>query len=190
MLITLVRHAEIDHDYLSCYNGHIDISLSYRGLKQAVRLSEHFQGISFDAVYASDLQQARETVAALDLSVEPQFTKQLREKSWGRHEGKTFDQVMMMEKKAYESFDQWINLLDGEPMERLFERVRHFFKTYLIAQGYDHVLVVTHAGVIRSLMTEMRGISVEEGFTLQFGYANYVTVDTANWKCGPIVSPD
>ncbi len=189
MLITLVRHAEVDERYLSCYNGHIDIELSAKGHQQAKALAEHLLDTLFDANYSSDLKRAKDTVAPLMCDVPVTFTNQLREKSWGRHEGKTFDEIKMMEQQGYESFDQWLNLLDGEEIQHFINRVSHFFKVYLPAQGYSNVLVVTHAGVIRSLMSVVRGITIEEAYGIQFGYANYVTLDTEIWKCGPLVCP-
>lgn len=189
MLITLLRHTEVDERYASCYNGHIDIGLSPRGHEQARGLAEHFEQNRFDAVYCSDLIRAKETLRLIPLAVEPTFTKQLREKSWGRHEGKTFDEIKMMENRGYESFEQWLSLLDGEAMESFTNRIDHFFKVYLPAQGHENVLIVTHAGVIRSLMSIIRGVSMEEAFGIQFGYGNYITLDTEIWKCGPIVCP-
>jgi alpha-ribazole phosphatase/probable phosphoglycerate mutase len=189
MLITLLRHAEVDEAYVSCYNGHIDIDLSDTGRQQAKALGEHFELNRFDAVYCSDLVRAKETIAHIPLNIPVNYTNQLREKSWGRHEGKTFDQIMMMEQQEYQSFEQWLNLLDGEEMEHFIKRVNHFFRVFLPAQGHDNILVVTHAGVIRSLMSLLRNIPLEEAYGIQFGYANYVTLDTEIWKCGPLVCP-
>ncbi|MEA3374507.1 MAG: histidine phosphatase family protein [Campylobacterota bacterium] len=189
MMITLVRHAEVEERYLSCYNGHIDIGLSKRGHEQAKALAEHFESNRFDAVYCSDLIRARETLSPIPLSAAPNFTNQLREKSWGRHEGKTFDEIKMMENEGYESFDQWLALLDGEDMKAYTDRIGHFFTAFLPAQEYENVLIVTHAGVVRSLMSILRKIPIEEAFGIQFGYANYVVVDTDTWQYGPVICP-
>ncbi len=189
MLITLVRHAEVEERYVSCYNGHIDIALSPKGHQQAATLAKHFKNSHFDAVYCSDLMRTRDTLSPITLSVTPNFTNQLREKSWGRHEGKTFDEIKMMESQGYESFDQWLALLDGEAMPSYIKRIEHFFKIFLPAQGFDNILIVTHAGVIRGLMSILRKISIEEAFGIQFGYANYVILDTNTWQFGPVISP-
>lgn len=189
MLITLLRHTAVDERYNSCYNGHIDIDLSLRGQAQAKALGEHFENNRFDAVYCSDLIRAKETLYPIPLRCTPTFTKELREKSWGRHEGKTFDQIKMMEGRGYESFEQWLALLDGEAMEDFTRRIEHFFKVFLPLQGHENILVVTHAGVVRSLFSILRGIPMQEAFGIQFGYGNYVVLDTEAWKCGPVVCP-
>ena len=189
MLITLVRHAEVDERYIGCYNGHIDIGLSRHGQEQAKALAQYFENNRFDAVYCSDLIRARDTLAPIPISVTPNFTNQLREQAWGRHEGKTFDEIRMMENQGYESFDQWLGLLDGEDMQTYIERVKRFFIDFLPAQGYENVLVVTHAGVVRSLMSILRKIPIEEAFGIQFGYANCLMLDTDTWQCGPVICP-
>ncbi len=188
MMITLVRHGEVENRYINCYNGHIDIGLSRTGYDQAYALARHFEGNSFDAVYCSDLIRARETLKPIKIDVEPTFTDQIREKSWGRHEGKTFDEIMMMELQGYESFDQWLGLLDGEDFSTYTVRIKHFFTVYLPAQGYQNVLVVTHAGVIRSLVGIVKDISIEEAFGEHLGYGNYITLEHGHF--GEVVCPE
>jgi len=189
MMITLVRHAEVEEGYCNRYNGHIDIGLSQRGYDQAYSLARHFEDNRFDAVYCSDLIRARETLRPIHIEVEPYFTDELREKSWGRHEGKTFDEVMMMEGQRYESFDQWLALLDGEELTTYNAKIRRFFTIYLPAQGHENVLIVTHAGVIRSLIGTMKEITIEEAFGQHIGYGEYITLDTDDRHFGTVICP-
>ena len=190
MIITLVRHGEVEERYLNCYNGHIDIGLSQQGYDQAYAVARHFENNNFDAVYCSDLIRARETLKPVKINVEPQFSDQIREKSWGRHEGKTFDEIMMMELQGYESFDQWLTLLDGEDFTTYTARIKNFFTLFLPAQGYENILVVTHAGAIRSLISVVKDISIEEAFRQHLGYGNYITLDTDTWQFGDVVCPE
>ncbi len=182
MKITLVRHGEVDEAYHRCYNGHIDISLSDKGKNEAKALALHFMNTTFDAVFCSDLRRCRQTLDAFDLNITPVFTSALREKSWGRHEGKNFDEIIAEEEFGYEDFEQWINALDGEPYCEYIKRIEGFFKGFLPANPYEEVLVMTHAGVIRVLMHILEGISLEKAFCKPFAYANYITLDTATWK--------
>lgn len=189
MMITLVRHAQVEEGYHNRYNGHIDIGLSQRGYDQAYTLARHFEENRFDAVYCSDLIRARETLKPIHIKVEPYFTDQIREKSWGRHEAKTFDEIMMMEGQRYESFDQWMALLDGEDFTTYTVRIKHFFTVYLPAQGYKNVLVITHAGAIRTLISVVKGIPIEAAFGVHIGYADYITLDTDGWHFGEVICP-
>lgn len=93
MKITLVRHCEVDEKYLGCYNGHIDISLSDKGYIQAKDLAQKLKDENFDAVYCSDLLRAKESLKYFKNLNNAVYTDQLREKSWGEDEGKTYDQI-------------------------------------------------------------------------------------------------
>ena len=65
MMITLVRHGEVEKAYQHCYNGHNDIGLSKRGRNEAEKLALFFKEIEFNAVYCSDLKRCRETLAPI-----------------------------------------------------------------------------------------------------------------------------
>lgn len=115
------------------------------------------------------------------------LTKELREKSWGRHEGMTFDAIVERDGLIYKHFEQWINALDGEPYDAYIERIQHFFTQTLPQTGYNSVLVVTHAGVIRVLMHILKEITLEEAFSIDFPYSAYTTLDSDTWKFGETV---
>lgn len=182
MKITLVRHAEVQEAYHGCYNGHIDIALSQKGEAQAKALALSFALKDFDAVFSSDLKRCKETLYAFSLNVTPVYTQALREKSWGRHEGMNFEQIIAGETFSYEGFEQWISALDGEAYSEYIERIRAFFYDYLPRQPFENVLVMTHAGVIRVLMHIVQKISLEEAFSRSFGYAEAISLDTQNWE--------
>ncbi len=211
MTITLVRHGEVDEAFHHCYNGHNDIALSAKGKKEAQRLAQTLQNHHFDAIYSSDLRRCQETVAPIiDLlspvtsatvtpahspfSIShspvpiPHFPSQaLREKSWGRHEGMTFDAIVERDGLVYEHFEQWINALDGEPYDAYIDRIQHFFTQTLPQTGYNSVLVVTHAGVIRVLMHIIKEMTLEEAFSIDFPYSAYTTLNTETWRFGETV---
>ena len=115
------------------------------------------------------------------------FTKELREKSWGRHEGMTFDAIVERDGLSYENFEQWINALDGEPYDAYIDRIQHFFTQTLPQTGYNNVLVITHAGVIRVLMHILKKISLETAFSTNFPYSAYTTLESETWEFGEIV---
>ena len=112
------------------------------------------------------------------------YTQALREKSWGKHEGMTFDAITKRDGLIYQDFLQWINALDGEPYDDYIERIKTFFTTTLPLTPYNNVLVVTHAGVIRVLMHLLQKIPLEEAFSINFPYSAYTTLDTNTWQFG------
>ena len=178
MKITLVRHGEVDEKYHKCYNGHINIGLSRKGEEQAKAVATLLQNKEFDLVYCSDLLRAKETLKPCKQYKDALFTKHLREKSWGKHEGMTFDEIIAAGEIRYKNFSQWIEALDGEPYATYIERIKVFFLEYLPSQNANTVLVVTHAGVIRVLMALVQKLSLEEAFCIDVPYASAVEFDT------------
>ena len=187
MIITLIRHAEVDQRYRNCYNGHIDIGLSERGRQQSNILAARFSNSHFDAIYCSDLQRAVDTLLPIKLTCQPIYTGQLREKSWGRHEGMAFDAICQRDRLHYEHFEQWINLLDGERFYTFRDRVRHFFLDHLTQHSYRQVMVMTHAGVIHTLYSIIKNITLEDAYAIHLPYAAHTTLETEQCQFGTVI---
>ena len=126
MRVTLIRHAEVEKRYQGCYNGVIDIALSDDGYKQAKKLCEKLKSCEYDAIYCSDLIRSKETLNQLNISQNIIYTDKLREKSWGRHEGLSYDEIVKKEGVEYIDFLQWISLLDGERISDYIKKVADF----------------------------------------------------------------
>jgi alpha-ribazole phosphatase/probable phosphoglycerate mutase len=176
MKITLIRHAQVIQEYLGKYNGHIDIPLSQEGLNQTKKLASQLQGCKFDKVYCSDLLRAKQTLEALDLPQTPIFTKELREKSWGRHEGKSYDEITQ-EGIVYENFEQWLNALDGEDIYTYQQRIKEYFLQNIFQEKVNHILVVTHSGVIKTLLGILNNYTLEEAFSLKIDYTSTTVLE-------------
>lgn len=180
MKITLIRHGSVDEAFKNCYNGHNNISLSLEGKAQSKELAKKLEGKAFDATFCSDLTRAKETLLFFKDLTNVTFTKLLREKSWGRHEGMKFDDIIASEDFEYENFEQWINALDGEDYAFYIKRIKMFFLDLLPLLEFENILIVTHAGVIRVLMSIINKLSLEEAFSINFPCGAYVELDMKN----------
>jgi len=176
MKITLVRHSEVIESYQHCYNGLIDIGLSLNGKQQAKKIAEELNNIIFEKVYCSDLKRAKQTLDMFSLNLEPIYTKELREKSWGIHEGKSFEEIEKSGIK-YENFYQWITALDGENIQNYIKRIERYFKEIIFKQDCENILIITHSGVIKTLLSIMNGIELEEAFSNSLPYSSYITLE-------------
>ncbi len=181
MTLTLVRHAEVIEEYQGKYNGHIDIGLSQNGKLQAKELGQKLQDSKFDKVYCSDLLRAKQTLQAFNLNVEPIYAKELREKSWGEHEGKSFDEIQN-EGIKYENFEQWIRALDGEDMDKYRGRIEKYFYETLFKQETQNVLVVTHSGVIKTILSILNNSSLEEAFSIKLSYLSAKIINSDDFR--------
>lgn len=164
MRVTLVRHAEVEERYKNCYNGHNNIGLSENGEIQAREVAKKLDILEFAAVFCSDLRRAKESIKHSVHAKDAIFTDKLREKSWGVHEGLSFDEIIAQGEIEYIDFLQWIEALDGEPYEEYIKRVEEFFLLFLPSLEKENILVVTHAGVIRVLLSIINNITLEEAF--------------------------
>lgn len=191
MKIYFIRHAQVPKRYMGRYIGHLDIPLAKEGKEAAKELAKQLAHIPFDKVYCSDLLRAKETLAAFDLASPIIYTQALREKSWGRHEGASFEEITK-EGIAYSDFTSWVSLLDGEPLDRYAKRVREFFYSTLLQSRSNHTLVITHAGFIKTLLASELALSYEEAFSISLPYCGTILYDTSDGfaldqaKKGPI----
>ena len=177
MRLYFVRHSEVIEEYQGRYNGHIDIPLSQKGKEDAKKLAKKLSHIKFDGAFCSDLLRARETIEPFELECEVIYTDRLREKSWGRHEGMSFEEIVS-EGLEYKTFEQWIADLDGERLESYAARLSEYFNEVLLKQNADNILIVTHAGVIKMLVSLSEGLSLDETFSISLPYSGYIVYDT------------
>jgi len=183
--ITLLRHTEVAEPYRGKYNGHNNIGLSKRGKEDAKRLAQKFANTPFERVYCSDLLRAKETLQPFVQAQDAIYTKALREKSWGRHEGMSFEQIEA-EGIVYTNFTQWIEALDGECYHNYMQRLEHFFTQEIFHLECEHILMMTHSGVIRSFIAFMEQIPLEEAFQFPLLYGDGVVFDTKEQTFSPI----
>ncbi|MCK9490663.1 MAG: alpha-ribazole phosphatase family protein [Sulfurimonas sp.] len=167
MIVTLVRHCEVDERYKNCYNGHNDIGLSKAGVENAKELAKKLDALEFDALFCSDLRRTKDSIKESIHAKNIIYTEMLREKSWGVHEGMSYEEIVAKEGREYKDFSQWLDLLDGEPYEEFSARVEEFFLEFLPSLKKENILVVTHAGVIRVLFCILDNISLEEAFSIK-----------------------
>ena len=174
MKITLIRHAEVEKFYIGKYNGHIDIALSENGKDQAKKLGKKIRKMHFDKIYCSDLLRAKQTLALFKLHQEVIYSDQLREKSWGRHEGMSFDDITK-EGIKYKNFEQWLSDLDGEDVLSYINRIKHYFNNTIFKNNGKNILIITHSGVIKTLLSIINNTSIEESFKISIPYSSRIT---------------
>lgn len=179
MKITFVRHAEVIEEYIGKYNGHIDIPISQNGKKQAKELAKRLKDIKFDKIYCSDLLRAKQTLELFELNQEVIYSEQLREKSWGKHEGKSFDDILN-EGIEYKNFQQWISDLDGEDIASYKNRVKKYLNDAIFKDKSKNILIVTHSGFIKTFISIIDKISIEESFRISLPYASFLTFNKQN----------
>jgi broad specificity phosphatase PhoE len=145
-----LRHGETDWNRQGLSQGNIDIPLNALGLAQAREAAVRLRNRGITSIVASPLSRARVTAEivgealGLEVTIEPD----LREVSWGVHEGKPLD----------EWFHGWIaGHTTPEGAESFAElRRRSVSGLNRAVSQPPAVLVVAHGGVFRAIRSVMK----------------------------------
>jgi alpha-ribazole phosphatase len=176
MIIDLLRHGEPRGGVRFRGNG-CDDPLSEQGWRQmwqAVGESVHWP---WDVVVTSPLVRCRDFAEAL-CSRKPtplRVVEDLREVGFGEWEGLTLDEVRTGRAEEYRAFyaDPVANRpRDAEPLADFRLRVERALTAEIEAGATERLLVVTHGGVIRSLVGWVLGVPDRKIFALDCEYAS------------------
>jgi alpha-ribazole phosphatase len=186
----LIRHGEVEHAAEGRFFGHTDVALSAIGLAQVEALGRQLALEPIEAVYASDLQRARQSAAPLAGSrgLAPVVVPALREMAMGRWEGLTFREIREREPEA---LDRWLANLttypfpEGESLDTLRGRVMPAVQAILARHAGRRVAVVAHGGTNRVILAEALGLPLEHLLRLAQDYACWSLIEYR--AAGPVL---
>jgi glucosyl-3-phosphoglycerate phosphatase len=149
--LILVRHGETAWNADKVLQGQTDIELSPRGREQAKALIPLVRRWQPDFVLASDLLRARQTAALMgwpDVATDGRW----REANLGEWSGKRVEDLKRTDAARYQRWRDGVEAPPaGEAMSDFRARVASAFDGVRSRKG--NVLVVTHGGVIRALLS-------------------------------------
>ncbi len=176
--IDIIRHGEPVGGVR--YRGHgVDDPLTERGWEQMWSAVEHPP--AWSRIITSPLKRCYEFALALSekqglpLSVE----ERVKEVGFGDWEGKTKASVLADDPEALRRF--YANPVNerpkrAEPLETFFARVREALESAFHAYGGEHILIVSHAGVIRSAISMALQGRLESLYAVNVEYANMTRI--------------
>ncbi len=186
MEIFLVRHTKVAVEESICYGQH-DVPLSNSFEKELITIREKLPISSETPILSSPLTRCLQLAKALN-SANVKVDKRLLEINFGEFEMMEWEQI----KRTYnELFQDYVNSTPpgGESYMDLYKRVVKFYKE-LISNRLNVVILVTHAGVIRSILAYILKIPLEKAFSLQISYGGvskvtihseeYIDIDYVN----------
>src|SRR3981189_3424976 len=89
----LMRHGETEWSLSGAHTSRTDIPLTEHGRKRAEELRDYLKGTTFDAVFVSPMQRARETCAIAGFGDVAVVDEGLKEWDYGVYEGKTTAEI-------------------------------------------------------------------------------------------------
>jgi probable phosphoglycerate mutase len=157
--LLLLRHAQSTWNARGLWQGQGDPPLSQAGRSQAAACVPRVRALAPELAITSDLGRALETgrIIAGGLGLELQVDPRWREWDVGLWSGCTRDEVCQRWPELYRAFragDPEVAPPGGEPRAALEARVRAAARDLAASHPGRRVLVVTHRGVIRTLLPE------------------------------------
>lgn len=157
--LIIVRHAESALNLQNRIQGHMDSSLTAKGLRQARRLAARLKHFHIDKIYSSDLGRAYSTTVEITKHIRKPIVKDtlLREINLGCWEGMTPNEV---DEKFAGSYQRWLRkpsscrIPEGEKIEKFRKRITGRIRQIALQNKGQDVLVVTHGGAITALLAD------------------------------------
>ena len=172
-IVDLLRHGEPVGG--RAYRGNrIDDPLSESGWQQMRSWLD--SDVAWQRVVTSPLRRckdfAEEVVTKYNLPI--QVVQDLKEVGFGSWEGKSPEEIQSLYPEAYQVFynDPVKKRPEGaEPLEDFFKRVNDAYSAVIAQYPGEHILLVTHAGVIRAVIANMLKAPIASMYQLRIDYA-------------------
>jgi alpha-ribazole phosphatase len=181
--LLFIRHAETDMAGTFC--GHTDPELNASGRAQLAEFIRTMSVENIGVVYSSDLRRAHATGRAIAerFGVDCHVRPTLREIDFGQWEGLTWKEI---ERRDETYARRWIAEYprvpapDGEDFcdfeRRILDEVK-YMSMEAQAKG-SNIAVVTHAGVLRTVLCRLHGCSKDDAWEQTRSYCSVARLDS------------
>lgn len=187
--IYIVRHAEPE----SCGPdkrciGITDLDLSAEGRRQAEKLQPWFQSLNVSKIYTSPLKRAVKTAEILGgEGTQIEICDGFQEIHMGNWENLSFREIREQYPKDYEERGRHMGTFRTEGGESFLEAGNRFARTLevCLSSGSGDLLIVAHAGVIRSFICRLYQISPDQVFQFPQPYASVTVLEASGGEVMP-----
>jgi len=177
----LLRHGEVEERYHRVFGGRIDMDLSPRGHDQARALAGFLRRRPIDAIYASPMRRAQQTLAPLASHCpKPAIARpEFREVDFGDWTGLTWEQVHS--RYQISAFD-WLEQIERGPLRTLKPALRFAPGGAGLAAGYSRTCRTQrrhclHGGVIRMMLSILLDLALPKMAAFEIDYASVSQVE-------------
>lgn len=183
----IIRHGQTEWNLKKIIQGHKDSPLTEIGIKVAQQHAKKLKNIKFDAVFSSDTLRAKQTadMIALKRSIAVKTTRLLRERSFGKYEGRNLDIFTNELKQLVEEFEKMSDeekkkhkYPTMESDEQIIGRFITFLREIAVAYPSKTVLVISHSVIISALLIHLGYIKYHENPTYFFPHDSYVILES------------
>jgi alpha-ribazole phosphatase len=179
----LVRHGETELQSSLRYWGRTDVPLAKSGIQQAECLRDRLAEEKILSVYSSSLKRAELTaqIIASAHGLQVEVCPELREVDFGQLEGLNYKEI---EERFPEIARLWASRSEdliypaGESLSELEKRVGQFKARMNKESPPGTVLIVAHAGVLRSLICQMLELRPQHRWNIRVDLASLSVVES------------
>jgi broad specificity phosphatase PhoE len=173
----LMRHGETEWSLSGQHTSRTDIPLTEHGRKRAEELRDYLKGTTFDAVYTSPMQRARETCEIAGFGGQAVVDNGLKEWDYGIYEGKTTPQI----REEVPGWNVWKDpIIDGETAEQAGARADGVIARALAAApACGKVALFAHAHILRILTARWLLLEARAGSLFALGTGS---VSVLGWE--------
>lgn len=186
--IDLLRHGDVEGGRK--YRGQLDDPLSELGWQQLRSVTENKQ--NWQHIISSPLKRCSEFAEELAQSLKLPLNNEseFKEVSFGLWEGKTADELLKSDPENIKRY--WNDPIQetppqGENLLSFEKRILAAWQKILNDYKGGHVLLISHAGVMRIILCHILGMPVTELFKLDIGLAkaSRIQVEHAEGEAWP-----
>lgn len=172
MEIYLVRHTTPNIEKGICYGqSDLDVTDSFDAEVSEIHTKLPIKEIT--KVYSSPLKRCKLLAESFDLPII--FDKRLQELDFGDWELKAWDDIAKKELNPWMKDFVNVQVPNGESYVMLQERILDFYKN-LSSNADEIIVIVSHAGPIRALLSHLQKIALKDSFSIKLDYGEVVKI--------------
>jgi broad specificity phosphatase PhoE len=173
----LIRHGETEWSLSGQHTSRTDIPLTEKGRERAEKLRDFLKGTTFNAVFVSPMQRARETCAIAGFADQAVVDDGLKEWDYGIYEGKTTPQI----RAEVPNWSVWKDpIIGGETAEQVGQRADGVIARALAASpSGGNVALFAHAHILRILAARWLTLEARGGRFFALGTGS---VSVLGWE--------
>lgn len=183
MNIYLVRHGELYwEDNIKKCIGITDKDLNENGIKKAESIGVFLKDKNIKKIYTSGLKRCKKSAQIISsiLDVAYYIEDDLAEINMGIWENKSFDYIKAKYAKAYEERGMNISnfrIEKGETFKECYERSNHVFRKLSEENYNDNIAIISHSGVIKSIMCFIKNMDIDEVLNIKLDYGHIIQIN-------------
>lgn len=174
MQVYLVRHTETVCPKGICY-GQSDVDLKEDYIQEFEKIKEQLPKDAI--VFSSPLKRCKLLADYVYSEQEDIYDSRLKEMNFGSWELQAWDKIPEDELNPWMSDFVSVRVPEGESFEELYSRVIEFWKSILNQSYNKPIVIITHAGVIRSLLCYFQNLALKDAFNNKVDYGEHICVN-------------